>query len=83
MDSTDSTTLTPPDLGWFQNAKFGIFIHWGIYSVGQYEASWSFYNHGAVGQDPAPANPHATVIKLEFAEPLDLYTGHGKVITQN
>jgi alpha-L-fucosidase len=27
--------------------------------------------------------PHATVIKLEFDAPLDLYTGHGQVITQN
>jgi len=48
-----TTTLIPPDLAWFQNAKFGIFIHWGIYSVGQYPESWSFYNHGAKGQDPS------------------------------
>ena len=27
--------------------------------------------------------PHATVIKLEFDAPLDLYTGHGQVISQN
>ncbi len=46
-----STALTPPALSWFQDAKFGIFLHWGIYSVGQYEASWSFHNHGAKGQD--------------------------------
>lgn len=48
-----SNTTIPPDLTWFNNAKFGIFIHWGIYAVGQYPESWSFYNHGAQGQDPA------------------------------
>lgn len=24
---------TRPVLSWFENAKFGIFIHWGLYSV--------------------------------------------------
>ncbi len=34
---------------WFTNAKLGIFIHWGIYSVGGLEASWSFFNHNRPG----------------------------------
>lgn len=29
---------------WFQDAKLGIFIHWGIYSVRGVVESWSFYN---------------------------------------
>ena len=29
---------------WFQDAKLGIFIHWGIYSVNGVDESWSFYN---------------------------------------
>jgi alpha-L-fucosidase len=29
---------------WFKNAKLGIFIHWGIYSVKGIDESWSFYN---------------------------------------
>lgn len=29
---------------WFQNAKLGIFIHWGIYAVNGIDESWSFYN---------------------------------------
>lgn len=29
---------------WFGDAKFGIFIHWGIYSVDGVGESWSFYN---------------------------------------
>ncbi len=29
---------------WFGDAKLGIFIHWGIYSVNGIDESWSFYN---------------------------------------
>ncbi|MFN5813749.1 MAG: alpha-L-fucosidase [Bacteroidota bacterium] len=29
---------------WFQDAKLGIFIHWGIYAVKGVDESWSFYN---------------------------------------
>ena len=29
---------------WFEDAKLGIFIHWGIYSVNGIDESWSFYN---------------------------------------
>lgn len=29
---------------WFQEAKLGIFIHWGIYSVNGIDESWSFFN---------------------------------------
>jgi alpha-L-fucosidase len=29
---------------WFQDAKLGIFIHWGIYAVNGVDESWAFYN---------------------------------------
>jgi len=29
---------------WFSDAKYGIFIHWGIYSLGNTSESWAFYN---------------------------------------
>jgi len=29
---------------WFQDAKLGIFIHWGMYSVNGIGESWSFHN---------------------------------------
>ncbi len=32
-------------LAWFKDAKLGIFIHWGIYSVQGIDESWSFYNN--------------------------------------
>lgn len=31
-------------LAWFKDAKLGIFIHWGIYSVEGIDESWSFFN---------------------------------------
>ncbi|MFM8588551.1 MAG: alpha-L-fucosidase [Bacteroidota bacterium] len=33
-----------PKMQWFQYAKLGIFIHWGIYAVNGVDESWSFYN---------------------------------------
>ena len=35
---------------WFEDAKLGIFIHWGIYAVDGISESWSFYN-GYVSHD--------------------------------
>ncbi len=35
---------------WFSQAKLGIFIHWGIYSRGDWSESWAFHN-GAVSMD--------------------------------
>ncbi len=29
---------------WFQDAKLGIFVHWGIYSVKGVDESWAFFN---------------------------------------
>ena len=31
-------------MSWFSEAKLGIFIHWGIYSVKGISESWSFFN---------------------------------------
>ena len=30
---------------WFDHAKLGIFIHWGIYAVNGVSESWSFFNN--------------------------------------
>ena len=34
-----------PDMTWFNEAKLGIFIHWGIYAVNGIAESWSFRNN--------------------------------------
>ncbi|MEO6838977.1 MAG: alpha-L-fucosidase [Ginsengibacter sp.] len=44
-----SQQKTNPDsirekMQWFADAKLGIFIHWGIYSVNGIDESWSFHN---------------------------------------
>ena len=31
-------------MAWFEDAKLGIFIHWGIYSRGEWSESWAFHN---------------------------------------
>jgi len=31
-------------MDWFRDARLGIFIHWGIYSVDGIDESWSFFN---------------------------------------
>lgn len=31
-------------MAWFEDAKLGIFIHWGIYSTGRTSESWAFHN---------------------------------------
>jgi len=36
---------TDKKMEWFQDAKLGIFIHWGIYSVNGISESWSFFNN--------------------------------------
>ncbi|NLP48886.1 MAG: alpha-L-fucosidase [Clostridiales bacterium] len=45
-----------PVPGWFEDAKFGIFIHWGLYSVPAYApignyAEWYGYNMHNVGSE--------------------------------
>lgn len=37
-------TNTDEKMQWFADAKLGIFIHWGIYSVNGISESWSFFN---------------------------------------
>ena len=47
--SAQTTSETPEQrerrMEWFDHAKLGIFIHWGIYAVDGVSESWSFYNN--------------------------------------
>jgi len=38
-------TTSNQKMQWFADAKLGIFIHWGIYSVNGISESWSFFNN--------------------------------------
>ncbi|ASW73877.1 alpha-L-fucosidase [Chryseobacterium piperi] len=43
--SAQNTSADIKKMEWFQDAKLGIFIHWGIYSVDGISESWSFFNN--------------------------------------
>lgn len=42
--STETEAEKAQRMEWFSQAKFGVFIHWGIYAVKGVSESWSFYN---------------------------------------
>lgn len=41
----DALTKESKKMEWFDDAKLGIFIHWGIYAVDGLSESWSFFNN--------------------------------------
>ncbi|MFI7430103.1 alpha-L-fucosidase [Micromonospora sp. NPDC049836] len=48
--SWSSVDQHPPAAEWFQDAKFGIYYHWGVYSVPAYASEWyprNMYNSGS------------------------------------
>lgn len=42
--SQDEKMKVNDKMQWFADAKLGIFIHWGIYSLGNTSESWEFHN---------------------------------------
>src|SRR4051794_29869633 len=48
--SWSSVDQHPPAPEWFQDAKFGIYYHWGAFSVPAYASEWyprNMYNNGS------------------------------------
>ncbi|MBX6384856.1 MAG: alpha-L-fucosidase [Microbispora sp.] len=48
--SWSSVDQHPPAAEWFQDAKFGIYFHWGVFSVPAYANEWyprNMYNNGS------------------------------------
>ncbi|MFD1768879.1 alpha-L-fucosidase [Sphingobacterium suaedae] len=45
VEAQSSKTQEQPKMEWFDDAKLGIFIHWGIYSVQGISESWAFFNN--------------------------------------
>jgi alpha-L-fucosidase len=43
--NAQNSTSNHKKMEWFQDAKLGIFIHWGIYSVDGISESWAFFNN--------------------------------------
>ncbi|QRQ63637.1 alpha-L-fucosidase [Sphingobacterium multivorum] len=45
LNVSAQNNVSPQKMDWFEDAKLGIFIHWGIYSVDGISESWSFFNN--------------------------------------
>lgn len=43
VDTAGVERLRAEKMQWFADAKLGIFVHWGMYSLGNESESWSFY----------------------------------------
>lgn len=41
---TETEAQKTERMQWFADAKFGVFVHWGIYAVNGIDESWSFFN---------------------------------------
>lgn len=51
---------------WFDDAKFGIFIHWGVFSVPSFKSEWYWYNLNSTSPDPETVEFHKRVYGADF-----------------
>ncbi len=75
--SAQSPGHVPSNLTWFQDAKLGIFIHWGIYSVNGVDESWAFYNRKVAYADYMKQLEGFTASKYDPAAWADLIEKSG------
>lgn len=66
---------------WFEEAKLGIFIHWGIYAVNGVSESWSFYNNYLPYEEYMNQTKGFTASKYNPKEWLDLIQESGACYT--
>lgn len=64
-------------LDWFQKAKFGIFMHWGVYSAGYTSESWPFFNGTISYQDYIGHGKEFTAKNFNADEWANLFTKIG------
>lgn len=64
-------------MNWFQDAKLGIFIHWGIYAVNGVDESWAFYNKKMPWNDYMNQLKGFTASKYNPADWADLIQASG------
>ena len=60
-DSIDSRPLP----GWYDQAKIGIFIHWGVFSVPSFESEW-FWFYWKTKKTPAAVDYMKKNFKPDF-----------------
>ena len=66
---------------WFSEAKLGIFIHWGIYSRGDWSESWSFHNQTVSVEDYFAQEADFTASAYDPAQWVSLIRGSGAKYT--
>lgn len=66
---------------WFQEAKLGIFIHWGIYAVKGVSESWSFFNNYLPYEEYMSQKDGFTASKYNPKEWVDLIKESGAQYT--
>ena len=62
---------------WFRKAKLGIFIHYGIYAVGDVSESWSFHNGAISYEDYMKQCQGFTASRFDAAAWADLFRRAG------
>ncbi len=62
---------------WFRKAKLGIFIHYGIYAVGDVSESWSFHNGNISYEDYMKQCDGFTASKFDARAWADLFRRAG------
>ncbi|MHC5068418.1 MAG: alpha-L-fucosidase [Planctomycetota bacterium] len=62
---------------WFKDAKFGVFIHWGIYGTNGMGASWPIFNDAISFEDYMKQCEHFTATKYEPQAWAELFAAAG------
>ena len=65
---TEAEEAKAARMQWFADAKLGIFIHWGIYSRGDWSESWAFHNGRVSMADYFAQEKDFTAAKYDPAE---------------
>ncbi len=69
--------LQRPAPDWFRDAKFGMFFHWGPYTVPAYENEWysrNMYNKG-LSQNKYHVEKYGKLSEFGYKDFLPLFTG--------
>ncbi len=64
-------------LDWFKQAKFGIFLHWGVYSVGKDGASWPLFSGKIAQQDYIAQGKQFTAVNYDPHKWAQLFKASG------
>ncbi len=68
-DSLDSRPLP----SWYDDAKFGIFIHWGVFSVPSFGSEWFWINWQGIPQFLSLLKFYPIVIKYSSSSLLTYF----------